>query len=177
MDINASYQKIIAQLKEEKRPCVQLGPKDIEIILQEWEKAFPSGEKLKPLLAILGHSQKECPQFEPIILKALQDLEDKETLIFLLSAFQKHIIESYQKRGLRFTQKILKSLEKVLLHPDPHVLEWALRTVEQLGPQKLFFKAIVMKRKPSLLKSFFPQQRVIRELIKMILEGGVKRSW
>ncbi len=171
MNIEALYQDILEQLKEGKRPMLELSQNEIDTLVQEWERRCHSPENLRPLLAIFDHCRKEHQEFQALLIKTLQSVQDSETLIFTLSAFQKHVIEFYQKRGLRFPMKILESFKTLLQHQNFEVLEWTLRTIEQLGPQGIVLKESLIMRKPGFLQGLRPQQKIIKQLIEIIFQN------
>ena len=177
MNVAYLHQEILKKLRANQRPQLRLSKSEVEEIIREWKKCqFTSSKEARPLLSILNHCRGEFHEFIPLITEVLRTIENPEILIFTLSAFRKHVIEFYQKRGERIPQEILENLGPPLKHPNLEVLEWTLRTLELLGGQGLRFKESLLQRRPTLFQSFCPKYRVIKKLIETILQtrkGGV----
>ena len=167
MDIQSVYKDILEDLKLGGRALRRLNStelKELETHLNE-EK---DPERLKEILCIVEHSASFHPPFEPILLKLLHQESDPEILVFALNAARKHILASHQQQGKRVEFSFLEVLQKLLYSKSPEVVEWTLRTIEEMGAQGIFFKKDLNNIKPAPWKWFNEHQRSVREIIAML---------
>ena len=171
MNVEECYQEILKKLKSGMRPLVEPSPVEIDFLAGEGMTRIIAKQNLLPILAIINHTRREHSQFENLIIKILQEARNSEVLVFALTAFQKHIIVRHQKRGERIKFKNLKILKTLLQHHHPQVVEWTLRTIEQLGMQATIFKNDLHKIRPGPLRGLLPGKKKIKYLIGEIFKN------
>ncbi len=165
MNIDLTYQELIAQLKTGKRPFVELSKDEVAFLCQR-----PKNDNLlRPWLAILGYSRKNYFEFQTILIDFLHTEHRPELLVFALSAFQKHVIEFYHRKGERFPLHVIEALKIPLRHSNSEVVDWTLKMIEQLGPQRALLTKVLRERIPELWKCFSPRQFALRHRIGVLL--------
>lgn len=174
MNITELYQTIISDLKKDKRALVSIRASQTQELLSSWEKGLGPGQ-LNQLLCILDHMTTGSILFAPLIEQELEKESDHDTLIYLLGASQKHIIEAAAKTGSPPRGSFMTILKELLSSPaskDPEVFEWLLRTIEQTGMKSIFFKAEILKRRPRVGHIFNQHKRSCKEIIELL-----ERRW
>ena len=172
MDIPSLYKQVIEHLKQGQRPNLAFSPQEIDELVEKWRRNKDDPVFLKSWLAIIGHCQRDHLEFEEPLIKTLEITDHPNLIIFTLSALQKHIIGHYHKHGERIPQKVIKVLKNVLTHPDREVLEWLIKTIEEMGPQGIVFKEILIRKKPSFLQGLLKSRtRRLRRQIDKFLQS------
>ncbi len=166
MEINTIYKDILEDLKLGGRALRRFNTQELKEL--EGILATSQGEELQKVLCIIEHSMSFHPAFEPLLLKILNAETDSEILVFALNASRKHILSSYQQQGKRVEFSFLEALQKLLYSKSPEVVEWTLRTIEEMGSQGIFFKKDLNNIKPAPWKWFNEHQRSVREIIAML---------
>lgn len=168
------YLEIIDKLKKDQRPLIVLDADLIAELQERWSRALETKDLLsmQKVLCLLDNSQTYSNAFQQHFITTLNQIEDKETLIYLLGAASKHMITEAQRKGDPINGEWTMSLEKLLATPDYELLEWALRTLDQYGPQSIRFKEAILKRKPGRFAVFNEHKKNCRELIMMF-----ERRW
>jgi hypothetical protein len=174
MDIEARYQKIIADLEAGSRALVRYSGEEIDDLTQIFEKAVTEEDlaTLEKVLCLVDHNAVDYAPWEPIILKALSKNLPPHLMVFTLNCARKHIIQARFKKGHRLDFDFLQALKKLLFSSSPEIVEWTLRTIEECGNQGVFFLQDFDKIKPPPWKWFNQHQRSIREIIAML-----ERRW
>ncbi|MFT6070494.1 MAG: hypothetical protein ACJAT2_003176 [Bacteriovoracaceae bacterium] len=176
MNIEKLYDEIIDDLKQGKRGLRKLTASQIEGLINNWNR-----DQLKLILCILDHSIEDLVCFDEPLIKAILEETEPELLIFLLGAAQKHSIAARAKDGFPPSSDFLNALKYVLASPlikNPEVLEWTLRTIEQLGMKSILFKKQILELKPGLGSLFNQHKKSSRQLIEHLekrwapLKGG-----
>lgn len=173
-NISQIYQEVISKLKSGKRPQLLLSQELLEEIQREWKKLLESSslflnadesETLKKILCILDNTQKSTDVFNELFLKTFQKITDSELLIYTLAASQKHLIAESFKTGKMISYEYFEVLKKLLLSKNPEVKEWALRTIENLGPLNLRLKNEILAASPGISKFFNKHQKKSSQII------------
>lgn len=170
--LNGLYEQIIEELKASKRPQITITPELTNEIIKHWDD-FLEGDKkvlehLHKALCILDNSKTTLPDFDKHLENTLLCTEDPQTLVFALGAIQNQIISRCSRSGDRIAFSLIQALKKTLEHPDPEVLEWSLRTIEQLGTQGLLLKTEIFARKPGIFASFNRHAKASKQIIEML---------
>ena len=169
VNIDSVYQEIMNQLRAGKRPAIELSKDEVEFLCRYPENGSRSLNDWRPWLAIVTHSRKGHFEFQSILVDLLHTAIDPELLVFTLAAFQKHIIEFYQRKGERFPVQTIEALKAPLQNSHLEVVEWALKIIEQLGPQNRLLANALRKLRPGFWKCFFPRQLALRRKINALL--------
>ncbi len=181
MDIKKTYATILEGLKLGGRGQLKLTREDTLELHQALKTAIEqaktgtksSNQELEEILCILSHDQNYSQEFTPELIKILEQDFSKEILVYTLSALVRHDIQANQRQGERIKEETLKILQKLLDHTDPEVVEWCLRTIDELGNQGLYFLAKLKSIKPNRLSGVFNQhKRNVVEIIEML-----ERKW
>ena len=176
----AIYSQAIDDLKNFKRPQIKLGREEFIELYQIWQEKIQeldnpsqSEEALKALekiLCILDHTQKASSIFDELIEKSFQKVNKPELIIYLLSVSQKHLIQKKFLEGNPIPKSFFKSLRHLLEtgQDHPEVLEWTLRTIEQLGNQSIKLREDILKIKPTWGALFNSNKKASKQIIEML---------
>ncbi len=164
MDIESTYQKILAELNKGHRGLIRLSDEDENQLSEQLNRE----EKLREVLCILEHSSSPSLKFGPLLIRLLNNLQEESLIIFALNCARRHIVEARFQRGLRLEYDFLEALKKLLFHQNPEVVEWTLRLIESCGNQGIYFSQEFDKIKPPPWKWFNPHRRAIREIIALL---------
>ena len=180
MELSVVYSNIIEDLRAGKRALIKLSPEQKLGLTRLW-KAGLNRDDLHKVLCILDHSVDCCLDFSPFLCSELKKEIDSETLIFLLGAAQKHVIEAAAKDGFPPSGEFMSAVKNLLNSPhvkDPETFEWLLRTIEQTGMKSIFFKNDILKNKPGLGSLINSHKKASKEIIELLerrwapLKGG-----
>lgn len=168
--------EIKSKLLQGGRGLTKFSEEDLDLLEHELER-FSVGQQdwgyLADILFLLDHSTITDRRFEPGLISILKRHElDKDILIFALNASRKHIITARFKSGTRLDYTFLEPMQRLLYHPEPEVVEWVLRTIEECGNQGVYFLKDLDKIKPSPFKLFNKHYRAVREIIALL-----ERRW
>lgn len=167
MNIEEIYQGILQDLSAGGRALRRYTPselKDLETALQETTNDI----ELKKVICLVEHSMTFYPGFAAPLLEILKNNPDTEILVFALNGARKHIVAYHQQQGKRLEYPFLEVLKNLLYSKHPEVVEWTLRTIEEIGAQGIFFKKELNNIKPPPWKWFNEHNRSIREIIAML---------
>ena len=154
--IELIYGEVIEKLKKGHRPQIKLDSEFLSILKNSWITSLEnqSLEHLKKILCILDNAQTSTAEFDQLFLRTLKEVKDHDLIVYCLSASQKHLIAESFKSGKMISFEFFDILKTLMVHSQPEVKEWSLRTVETLGPLSLRLKEDVLKAKPGLDKLF-----------------------
>lgn len=183
--MNQKYQEIyretIEKLRQGHRPQVKLSPELLSELKGEWEKVLAQGtdralqnETIKQILCILDNSQNTTAELNELFIRTLKEIKDHELIIYALSASQKHVVAESLKTGKMISFEYFEILKNLIKDKNPEVKEWALRTIESLGPMSLRLKNEVLAAKPGLMKLFNQHTKASSQIIEY-LENEWKR--
>lgn len=167
MNIEEVYQNIMGDIKAGGRGLRRYNAIELKYLEERLNNATDSIE-LSKLLCMIEHSASFYPRFEQPLLKILKHETNPGLLVFALNAARKHILASHQSQGRRLNFDFLEILKNLLYAKDPEVVEWTLRTIEEMGSQGIYFKKEFSNIKPPPWKWFNEHQRSIREIIAML---------
>lgn len=171
MNIDESYRKVLQELEQGHRALQRFSADEIEELATLLETQN-SPDELEKVLCLIEHAASPQPLLEGPLLKFLATKTSPNLIVFALNCARKHIVQSRQQRGQRLTYEFLEVLKKLLYSPEPEVVEWTLRTIEECGSQGVYFLREFDKIKPPPWKWFNQHQRSVRELIAML-----ERRW
>jgi hypothetical protein len=176
MNVEETYEHIMAKLREDKRPLLRLNKEEIQDLFNYWMVVLKEPEdvrkqNLHKILCILDHSQGVSDPLLPLFVMTLKLVEDPQIRIFTLSASTKHIIEAWFRKGDPLPPTFIEIIKELIeTNKDPEVLEWLLRTVETCGGQSFKFKDVILKNRPGLLSLLNKHNRNSIELIDLMLK-------
>lgn len=180
--IDEIYQNVISRLSDSSRARVELTEQNLEKIIEEYEDKIKSSidiENKKLLLKkyffILSHANLTSQKTHQSLLNAFEFIKEKKLdtdyFIFLLSAIRRQFIDHQSRTGDKIPMDLIAHLKSLLTNKNPEILEWTLRTIENLGPQSLFFEKEILKLKPSLTKILNVHQRNSFMLVDLIKDN------
>lgn len=176
INVQERYLEIISRLKAGKRAIFKATESEMACFHSELETAIKdqNANAIEELFCILSNTQQKDLRFEESLLVYLSKPESLSTdqIIMALSVVRKHIIEAKQINGMRQDIKLLQILEKLLYSPEPEVVEWSLRLIEEMGSQAAYFKRHFVKIMPGLI-TFNKHKKNIKELV-FILDNRFK---
>lgn len=170
MDLNTEFEKVIEKLKKHERPLTKFTDEEFQQLNAIWTTLLEERkyEELPKLYCLLDNTQNFSNVFTQNIYQTFKLVQDSELIIFNLSAASKHIISFHHKKGERVPFELIEVLKGLLSHKDPEVLEWALRTIEQLGSQAIFLKDDIINSKPGILSLFDKHRKASKQIIEML---------
>jgi type I site-specific restriction-modification system R (restriction) subunit len=171
MDIESAYQEIISQLRDGKRPRVKRSQEEFQELSANLLKLVNEDSinqtELQKILCILDHTQNKSSLFDEVLPECLRKITEKDSLIYLLSVSQTHLVERLALEGNPLPASYIESLKNLLKSADLEVLEWALRTIEGIGRQSFRLHKEVLEIKPGPL-TFNKNKKNIREIIQLL---------
>jgi hypothetical protein len=174
MNIERTYQKIIDDLQQDSRALLRYSQEEVLILREAFAQELDQKNysRLEKILCLMDHASHDHPEWEMLVLKALNQKLPAQLQVFLLNCSRKHIVQARFKRGNRLPFEFLEALKNLLYSPEPEVVEWTLRTIEETGNQGVYFLQEFDKIKPGPWKWFNAHQRAVRELITLL-----ERRW
>jgi tRNA uridine 5-carbamoylmethylation protein Kti12 len=178
MDLDKEFQNVISKLKNNERPQLKYSKDEFSKLNEEWTKRINNEDfsQLFKLYCILDNTQNYSDIFCENIFKTFKLTSDSQTIIYNLSAASKHIIAYNHQLGNRVPHELVEQLKELLSHKDPEVLEWTLRTIEQLGSQAIFLKGDIIKAKPGILSIFDKHKKASKQIIEMLEKRWAPRD-
>lgn len=176
-ELQRLYNETLTKLKNGERPLYNLDEEAVKFCVQYWSDLNIKNASQKdylPLLCILDHAKKGSLNFVEPITWVLKNREEPDLLVYTLSAAHKVILEECERLGERIPFGFIESLKGVLLHKNPEVLEWTLRTIEALGHQSIILKEDVIRARPGMLSFLNEHKKNSRDLIDYLIRrwGG-----
>lgn len=170
MDIDKEFSAVIEKLKNNERPLLKYTQEQFEEINSIWTELLKDSntDELIKVYCVLDNTQNYSNIFEKNIYDVFNSSLSDQIFIYNLSASSKHIINYYHKKGERVPFTLLEELKKLLTHKNPEVLEWTLRTIEQLGSQAIFLKDDIINNKPGMLSLFDKHKKASKQIIEML---------
>jgi len=170
MNIDQYYEPLMTDLKAGKRVFFKAPRNVMQEISEYFSAAIKNSNKteLRKVLCLIDHCQLSSAQFTDSICEALEKEEDPELIVFLLSASTKHVINRIKEGEIRTPPAYLQTLKRLLNHPNPEVMEWNLRIIEQMPKIPNEFKLTVLENKPSIFKTLDKHQKASRQIITML---------
>ncbi len=172
MDLNKTYNSIINQLKLNKKARIILNPSDINQIKSKWQQYLSSKDydSLMKVFCILENCSRGVSDFNSLFHKSFSVINRHDVLISCLTASWPHFILRNQGLGEPISYEYIKILKKLLENNDPKVIEWVLRTIDQLGGQSIILKSEVFNKRPSTIKTLLSKHhRNNKNIIKMLM--------
>lgn len=170
MNLEETYQTIINGLKNGGRGSIKLSKEDVIFLQGELNRvAELTSERINQVLCILSHDQGYHKQLALPLLRLIKNIKDSETLVFALSAFSRHGIAARLREGERMDMETLKMLETLLVHSSGEVVEWGLRTIDEMGSQGRYFLPLLQKIKPGMVATLVNKHKKnSKEIIEML---------
>lgn len=165
MDIEQEYISIVNDLTLGKRALRKWNDDQIYFLLKSWDD---NSHDLNQILCLIDHSQKPSLAFSSKIISSLKEEIDHDKIILLLSLAQKHILGHSFQMGERVPFDFLETLKILLKNDHPEVLEWTLRTIEQIGSQSIFLKEDVLNSRPRWKKFFNQHHKASSQIIELL---------
>jgi hypothetical protein len=174
MDLDERYRKIMKGIQQGHRGLTRFTAPETEELEHLLRTTFQEKKtsELEKVLCLIDHSSVPHQGFEPDLISVLKSDVPDHLIIFALNAARKHILQARFNKGKRLEFDLLEALKRLLHHPNPEVVEWTLRTIEECGNQGVYFLSEFDKIKPGPWKWFNAHQRAVRELITLL-----ERRW
>jgi hypothetical protein len=175
------YSQAILDLQNFKRPQIKLDKQDflelhhfwkenLQFIKESSQKKEKALSALEKIFCILDHSQKSSSIFDDLIQQSFPELNKPELIIYLLSVSQKHLIQKKFLEGNPIPKSFFSLLKDLLkkCQDQPEIIEWTLRTIEQLGNQSIKLREEVLTIKPTWGVLFNGHKKASRQIIEML---------
>ena len=115
MNIEATYEDILARLKRGDRPLIKLSSDDLVALKTAW-KTVASERELHAILCILDNTQTLSQEFDELIIAALEPSTNDQTIIYTLSVASKHVIAARARSGDQIPARFIDALGELLAH-------------------------------------------------------------
>lgn len=174
MDLDQRYHDIMRGISRGHRGLTRFDSNEVEELERLLKSTFEEKKnlELEKVLCLIEHSSMPHQGFEKDLISVLNSDVPDHLLVFALNAARKHILQARFNKGKRLEFDLLEALKHLLHHPNPEVVEWTLRTIEECGNQGVYFLPEFDKIKPAPWKWFNAHQRAVRELITLL-----ERRW
>lgn len=178
MNLENEFNSVIEKLRNNERPLLKFTPIQFEELNNLWTVFLETKNytELFKVFCILDNTQNYSDIFSKNIYETFKISQDSQTLIYNLSAASKHIIAFNHKQGNRAPHDLVMVLKDLLSNRDPEVLEWTLRTIDQLGSQAIFLKDDIMKSRPGILAIFDKHKKASKQIIEMLEKRWAPRE-
>jgi hypothetical protein len=177
MNIDELYAQAMKTMTEGARAQFALGKKESQDLIHEFQFEITKEklmlDQVKKYLCVINHLRRPDQKLSDLLgeLARRKDL-DKDLMIFTIQGLLKHCLGMHLMQGQRFSKEWLILFESLLQYPDSEVQTWAIRLIDELGPQKIFFKQSILNLRPSAIKSWFhPKSLVLKQLIDQYLHA------
>ncbi len=171
MTIEARYQQILQDLKQDKRALFRPSPEEV----RELQKILTKNQHdlLLPAFCLLDHTETPYQEFiQPLLELLKQKNLPAETLIYALGASLKHIVTYYERSGEKLPADFITAVRGLLTRKEPELLEWVLRVISSLGALSKIFKNDILPLTPGLTALFNQHKRAVLEIITYL-----ERQW
>ena len=176
MDIDSLYESIINDLHSKEKVHFLFSPQQCSELENRWQRALNHGDDktVEKILCLACHCREPWDFFTPLFISSTREFKDldknSQIIIFALGASWKHVVDRSTKTGERISPEFIETIRNLLSHPDPEVLEWTLRTVDQMGQQAMALKGDIMKIKIGWKRLFHKNKRASFQIIEMLLK-------
>jgi hypothetical protein len=162
MNLETLYLDTIAKLTRGERVFLHLTKQDCELLASQ----LTVNENLSKQLCLIAHLKEPSEIFiSPLIQLAKNSSLTANQLVLTMECLRKHLINGSHKRGQRLESPHLAIIQSLLLHKNYEVVEWALRLIDELGGQGLYFKEAIQEIKP---KGFFITNKHKKNILQII---------
>ncbi|WP_372655026.1 hypothetical protein [Halobacteriovorax sp.] len=170
MDLNTEFNRVIKKLQNDERPLTKYSEEEFQKLNSIWTELLEKKNfnDLPKVYCLLDNTQNYSNIFTENIYQTFEQISDPELIVFNLSAASKHIIAYHHKKGERVPFELIEVLKGLLKNKDAEVLEWTLRTIEQLGSQAIFLKDDIIQSKPGILSLFDKHKKASKQIIEML---------
>ena len=168
MDIEKIFLETIEQLQQGSRPRHRFNKEQLDALAQHWRSCINSPKELPKVLCLVDHLYGDSPHWEELIIQSLKEIKDEELLVLILGISHRQIINRRVRMGERVPFEFIQCFESLLDHQSPEVLEWSLRTIEQMGSQSIMLKQKVLQRKPGIRRLFNQHLKYGHEIIEIL---------
>ena len=171
MNIDKKYDEIVETLEKDERYLNKLAPDQLKWLADKLNNNLGTGE-LDKILCVVINTQTNSDQLATGLIKQFTFDHNPDSLIFLLNATRKHVITALAKKGKRPGMDYINILSTLLKHKNHEVVEWSLRTIDELGGQGIILKKDIESIKTSIFSLGNRHKRSITGLRTMLL-----RKW
>ena len=171
MIIEETYKQIINDLKQGKRPSINLDENLTSEILEKWQQALTeerSEKVLTQIFCLLEHAQNSTAKFDQLYTQTFLEILDPDVLVYAMGSFHKQVLARLTREGNRVGQDHIESIKALLSHPSPEVLDWTLRTIEQFGMQGLQLKEFIREQRPGVSAIFNKHKKASKQIIDLL---------
>lgn len=163
------YTSLIERLNKGERAHLELDKVILDEIDQRWHQALEQNNAadLNAVLCVLDHSRHPIAEFEDLFFLTLESSLAPDQKIFALSASWKHLLDRWSRAGDRVPMRYLEILRTLLVQENLELREWALRTIDQVGPQGRMLSKEVFAAKAGWKSLVNPHAKAISQLVGM----------
>lgn len=172
IDIDQLFEQTIEQLQQGSRPRYPFSQEQQQFLVETCKQHRSDHEMLTKILCIVDHMQGDSPLWEELIIEFLKPQTHDEILIHIMGISHRQVINRAQRQGDRLSFDFIQAFNPLLDSQNPEVLEWVLRTIEQMGAQSILLKEKVLDKKPGLKRLFNQHLKNGYEIIELL-----ERRW
>ncbi|MCB9061658.1 MAG: hypothetical protein H6622_09070 [Halobacteriovoraceae bacterium] len=177
MLIEQAYIEIMEKLKNGERALMETNQiLDLDLN-QNLDKLFSLKsyktseiDSFNKILCVLTYQIKGNFKLGTKVLDIALSIENLpfETAIYCLNTLSKHVIEYCQLKGNKYPTELYEVLKKYLKSENAELLEWTLRTIDQIGMKSIVLKNEILNVRPHFFKGLNPHHKNSRAIIEML---------
>ncbi len=163
------YGELINRLEKDERPHLELSEGVLNQIKTLWTHSLESldNQRINSIMCVLDHTRHCYDLFDDHFYQSLESNLEDTTLVFTLGASWKHMLGRWSRSGDRITTRYIEILRKFLNSKNHELVEWSLRTIDQIGPQGRLLQKEISQNKMKLKSFINPRAKAITQLVEM----------
>ena len=118
-------------------------------------------------MCVLDYTRHTYDLFDDHFYQTLESTLSHTTLVFTLGASWKHMLGRWSRSGDRITMRYIEILRTFLNSKNHELVEWSLRTIDQIGPQGRLLQKEIAQNKMKLKSLINPRAKAITQLVEM----------
>lgn len=167
MTSNSTLNQTIKELKDNLAKNIRMHIRLDRMVIQQITE-FTSTELTNDILCLLNFSTSVYKKFDSIIIKELSKEQNSERIIFLLKAYENHIVQGHNFQGVKIPPQYLSLLIDKWQLKNWEIRYWCLVIIEQLGQQgKIFIPYIIIEKRNVFLSFNFYKRKSLEMISSM----------
>lgn len=163
------YAELLARLQKDERPHLELPENVLNQIKNLWQYSLQNqdNQAINSIMCVLDYSRHTYDLFDELFYQTLESNLSSPTLVFTLGASWKHMLGRWSRSGDRISMRYIEILRVFLNSKNEELVEWALRTIDQIGPQGRLLQKEISQNKMKLKSLINPRAKAITQLVEM----------
>ncbi|PIP89494.1 MAG: hypothetical protein COW01_03280 [Bdellovibrionales bacterium CG12_big_fil_rev_8_21_14_0_65_38_15] len=163
------YGELMNRLEKDERPHLELSDDVLNQIKNLWTNALETqdNQRINSIMCVLDYTRHTYDLFDDHFYQTLESTLSHTTLVFTLGASWKHMLGRWSRSGDRITMRYIEILRTFLNSKNHELVEWSLRTIDQIGPQGRLLQKEIAQNKMKLKSLINPRAKAITQLVEM----------